>query len=171
LWHEKEKDCDRGKQKEQSGLPLWQKLLTNANNVGARVSNTNTFYSDKEQYILRMRSAKTLLHDSDRSRVNDRLAHTQPGAAATSTQAGRIKKGQHTRQFYPTMVLVPSNRKIDAKSDWLPLVPGNASHRCPLAAASSAGAYLKRKLRAKLLILSIPRLSRGELLERKAMQL
>jgi hypothetical protein len=111
-----------------------------------------------------------LLHASDRSPVDDRLAQAQPGAAATCMQTRRMKKEQHTRQFYPTVVLVPSIRKTDAKSDWLQLAPGNASRRC-LAAASSAGAYLKRKLRAKLLILSIPRLSRGELLERKTIQL
>jgi hypothetical protein len=68
------------------------------------------------------------------------------------------------------MVLVPSIRKSDAKSDWLQLAQGTASQRRPRAFAP-AGAYLKRKPRAKLLILSIPSLSRGEFLERKAIQL
>jgi hypothetical protein len=35
------------------------------------------------------------------------------------TAASKVREEQHTRQFYPTMVLVPSIRKSDAKSDWL----------------------------------------------------
>jgi hypothetical protein len=62
------------------------------------------------------------------------------------------------------MVLVPSIRKSDAKTDWLQLAQGTTNPRRSRAVAST-GAYLKRKLRAKLLILSIPSLSRGEFLE------
>jgi hypothetical protein len=44
-----------------------------ASNGGVRVSNTNTFYSDKEQYILGCNQPKALLHDIDgQHSANDR---------------------------------------------------------------------------------------------------
>jgi hypothetical protein len=77
-------------EKERSGLPLRQKLLMGASNGGVRVSNTNTFYSDKEQYILEMQSAKSSSHDSDgQHSTNDRSAKTQPDAAAETVHGGQ----------------------------------------------------------------------------------